>query len=209
MMRWEILNHIAETIGAKTYLEIGVYDGTCMRKIQVAEKWGVDPTPQMEAVKASHVFQAQTSDAFFAGPNTTRFDLIFIDGDHRAEQAYRDAHNAIAKLTPKGIVVLHDCSPDNEALQIVPAIQGLWTGDVWKAIVQLRAEGEHLVRVVNCDYGVGIIAPFRKNDEFSEFTPKNPNLDLANLTWRDLEQDRKNLLGLLEVSEWKEWFNSL
>jgi GT2 family glycosyltransferase len=199
-MRWEIINHIAEKIEAKRYLEIGVCDGTSMRNVNISEKWGVDPQPQIGAVNSAAVFIPQTSDDFFKkiGPNVGKFDIIFIDGDHRSEQAYRDVQNAIKLLSQKGVILLHDCNPHTEAMQIVPSIQGEWTGDVWKAIAQLRSEGQHSVRVVSSDYGVGIVIPN---------LPETNSLGPAN-TWLDLERDRTNILGLLAPSEWSSWFST-
>ena len=199
-MRWEIINHIAEKIKAKRYLEIGVCDGTSMRNVNISEKWGIDPQPQIEAVNSADVFIPQTSDDFFdkIGSNVGKFDVIFIDGDHRSEQAYRDVQNAITLLSPKGVILLHDCNPHTEAMQIVPPIQGEWTGDVWKAIARLRTEGQHSVRVVSSDYGVGIVVPN---------LPETNSIGPAN-AWLDLEKDRTNILGLLAPSEWPAWFSA-
>jgi hypothetical protein len=202
VMRWDVLNHIAKRIGAKRYLEIGVADGSCMRQIDVAEKWGVDPNPQ--AVASATVFVPSTSDAFFAtvAKNVGKFDLVFIDGDHMAEQVLREVSAALDILTPHGVIVLHDCNPHTEAMQEVPARVGEWTGDVWKAIVRLRRHGCAL-RVVNSDYGVGVLIPT---------WPLNVGpspLDVEALTWNDLVEHRDALLGLVEPWDWAEWFDSL
>jgi hypothetical protein len=208
LMRWEIINHIAQKINARRYLEIGVDNGSCMRQIQISEKWGVDPAPQIEGVKAATVFVAKSSDAFFeeVAPQAGLFDVVFIDGLHHAEQVYRDIQNSLRYLSPKGVIVLHDCSPSTEAMQIVPMIQGEWTGDVWKTIVRLRQDSfwkEHIC-VVNSDYGVGIIIPGPAKAQI----PALPAL-VPILAWRDLESNRKPLLGLLETAEWEAWFASV
>src|SRR5260221_3062447 len=161
-LRWDIINHVAQAIRAERYLEIGVSDGSCLRQIQVKERWGVDPSPDTEGVKAATVYVPKTSDDFFAelAERAGRFDLIFIDGDHRADQVYREVTSAIQLLTPRGIILLHDCNPHTEEMQEVPLRSGYqWTGDVWKAIARLRSEGEHTVNVVASDFGVGIVLP--------------------------------------------------
>lgn len=202
VMRWDVLNHIAKRIGARRYLEIGVADGSCMRQIDVAEKWGVDPNPSIEAVKASTVFVPRTSDEFFAtiAERAGKFDLVFIDGDHIAEQVLREVASAIKLLSTRGVIVLHDCNPHTEAMQEVPARVGEWTGDVWKAIVRLRRSG-YILRVVNSDYGVGILP--RASEQGAP-----PIVSDESLTWDDLVARREELLGLVDPWDWEAWFES-
>ena len=204
-MRWDVVNHIAKTLGAQRYLEIGVAQGDMIRQIQVEERWGVDPYPRVEAVQASSVFIPQTSDIFFeklAPQLGAKFDLVFIDGDHRADQVYREVQSAIQHLSPGGMICLHDCCPFNEEMQEVPPRSGGdWTGDVWKAVVRLRAEGEHLVRVINSDYGIGLVLPHRG----SKIKHASLLARLDQLGWNDLQNDRDNLLGILQPWEWKSW----
>lgn len=161
-LRWDVLNFIAKLIDAKRYLEIGVADGSCMQKIEVEERWGVDPNPQSGAIAAASIFVPRTSDFFFehVAPNAGLFDLVFIDGDHRHEQVYREVQAARKYLSPTGVICLHDCNPHTEEMQQVPLVSGWqWTGDVWKAVARLRAEGELDVAVIPSDYGIGVVLP--------------------------------------------------
>jgi Methyltransferase domain/Glycosyl transferase family 2 len=203
-LRFDVLNLIAETIGARRYLEIGVFDGASMRNIRIDEKWGVDPKPFLSGVTASTVFIPKTSDVFFTeiAEHAGRFDLVFIDGDHQADQAYREVKAALSLLSPKGVVVLHDCSPHTEAMQEVPQRSGwYWTGDVWKAVARLRAEGEH-VHVIPADFGIGIVLPRSRGlDVVKTELP----CDWWRLRYEDLEADRERLLGLLRPGEWMEF----
>lgn len=193
-MRWDVINHVAKTVGAKFYLEVGVSNGENLRRVDVPVKWGVDPEPQLEAVKASHVFVPRTSDDFFENVYEFRFDVAFIDGLHHSDQAYRDIINA-ARIAR--VVVVHDANPSTEAMQRVPYSGGDWTGDVWKAIARIRAEGVHLVRTIDTDFGVAVVIPNRGAGPF-------PGLPCE--TWEDLQIHREELLGLISVSEWKAWF---
>ena len=43
-----------------------------------------------------------------------RFDVIFIEGLHLAEQVDRDISNALRYLKDDGFIVLHDCNPPLE-----------------------------------------------------------------------------------------------
>lgn len=48
-----------------------------------------------------------TSEAFFAS-NKTKYDFIYVDGDHKAESVLKDGMNAIAALKPNGIIAFDD-----------------------------------------------------------------------------------------------------
>lgn len=206
-MRWDVLNHIAKMIGAKRYLEIGVADGSCMRQIDIEEKWGVDPSQRPGAVSASSIFVPRTSDFFFEklAAQSGLFDLVFIDGDHRADQVYREVQAAIHILSPNGVICLHDCNPHSEEMQEVPLRTGYqWTGDVWKAIARLRSDGEHRVRVIPSDYGIGVVLPARGRPVKAYPLPSEPD----RLLWRDLVADRENLLGLVAPGAWQDYLKS-
>ena len=112
-----------------------------------------------------------TSDDFFA--NEAAFleqhpiDVALIDGQHSYMQVVRDVENTLRYLRDDGVIVLHDCNPpfalagrpaaswdDFVAQQSGPLVIGIWTGDVWKAIVHLRSTRDDLrVAVLKCDYG--------------------------------------------------------
>jgi predicted O-methyltransferase YrrM len=65
------------------------------------------------------------------------FDLIFLDGDHSAATVYREVPAALRRLSPEGLILLHD---------FFPQCRPLWPGDPvisgpWLAIERLRREG--------------------------------------------------------------------
>lgn len=182
--RTMILNTLAEQYNYQTYLEIGQgkkiwnFDWVnCKKKI------GVDPVKEYDAA-----FQ-MTSDQFFS-INKETFDLIFIDGLHHAVQVERDIINALNILNDNGTIVVHDCNPTNESMQIVPRQQKGWTGDVWKTWVKFRASRPDLkMYVVNVDMGCGII---RKGTQKIISLPKP-------LTYKELAKNRKQLLNLVDI----------
>ncbi|WP_100612251.1 class I SAM-dependent methyltransferase [Confluentibacter lentus] len=62
-----------------------------------------------------------TSDEFFQKlsandilSNSIKFNVIFIDGLHLAQQADRDIKNAIKYIKNDGFIVVHDCNPPSE-----------------------------------------------------------------------------------------------
>lgn len=190
-MRWDIINRHLLRSRARRFLEIGIGDGSCAARVEAHLKWGVDPRPKPGAERSyDRVFQ-QTSDEYFAR-QSEKFDVVLIDGLHHADQVYRDILHALAVVSPRGVVVAHDCNPSSEAMQAVPQRQGIWTGDCWRAIVRLRASRPLLTAyVINTDFGVGVIrkrsSPLLKLDKaFDKYT------------YADLRRDRKRLLDLRE-----------
>jgi hypothetical protein len=194
MLRWDILNRIAAHIQARRYLEIGVQTGASFHAVNVAEKVGVDPDPNAKATFC------MTSDDYFASLDpldpAQQFDLVFVDGLHVREQAARDVRNALAHLSPRGAIVMHDCSPLLEEQQIVPMRCGIWTGDVWKAWVDLRAElHDREMMVVDADMGCGVILPaFGTVPEFAH--PGD-----WDLTWERFVANRTAWLNLTSPSD--------
>jgi len=104
MKRTALINYLIRKTRAKSYLEIGVWNGANFQEISCPCKIGVDPDPDSPATLNI------TSDDFFAG-NKGKFDLIFIDGLHHADQVERDIINSLAVLNEGGTIVCHDMNP--------------------------------------------------------------------------------------------------
>lgn len=194
--RSELLNHLVATRGYQRYLEIGVRSpGENFDKVTAPIKHGVDPAPW------GTVTYQMTSDDFFAhlaktAPDT-RYDLVFIDGLHLAEQVERDVINALAYLSPQGSVVLHDCNPRTRDAQ-TDDYDGVkhWNGTVWKAWAKLRATRPDLsMTVVDMDDGCGVIT------RGSQRCISLPALDYAALDFKYLKANRREVLNLVPPRE--------
>ncbi len=144
-----------------------------------------------------------TSDAFFSAldrndllSSEIRFDLIFIDGLHLADQVDKDIQNALKYLKEDGFIVLHDCNPPTEwharedySFYESPA-GGLWNGTTWKAFLKWRSNPDLYSCCVDMDFGVGILSkthpigdPLELKNEFYEFNVLDENrMELLNLT---------------------------
>lgn len=146
-----IINYLANKIKAKTYLEIGVDQGISFKDINIEHKVGVDPySPYPGVIK-------EESDTFFK-TNIEKFDIILIDGLHHSDQVYRDITNALDCLNPHGYIICHDMLPTNEEMQVIPFNNGMWTGDCWKAFVELRQTKKDLeMYTIDTDMGLGVI----------------------------------------------------
>ena len=104
--RVDFLQAVVAAADSRSYLEIGCHADRCFSRIHTPRKVGFDPL-------AGGTVRG-TSDAFFLS-NTETFDLVFIDGLHVYEQVLRDIRNALRLLTPRGIIVVHDCLQLNRA----------------------------------------------------------------------------------------------
>ena len=128
------------------YLEIGCFDDELFSAIEIAHKTGVDP------VSGGTI--RLTSDQFFL-QNKEFFDCVFIDGLHTYDQVKKDIKNSLKFLNENGIILLHDCLPNNFYEQATPRCQWTWNGDVWKAIVECRTDKHLDVYTCNADLVLG------------------------------------------------------
>lgn len=197
LSRTGIINFIISRYGYKSYLEIGVQAGINFKQINIADKIGVDTD---NSFKHPNMFYG-TSDIFFE-QNNKKFDCIFIDGSHEAPQVYKDIVNSVNSLSDNGIIVMHDCLPPDENHQIVPRIQSMWTGDVWKAFVSFRENHNTFdCFVLNTDYGVGIIKP--TNTQLPTFKAG------AELNWENFQQNTGKWLNLTNPTDLAVRLNSI
>ncbi|WP_437228317.1 class I SAM-dependent methyltransferase [Planctomicrobium sp. SH661] len=234
MNRMTVVQDAIDQLGAKTYLEVGVFRGQSFFPIRAAQKFAVDPKFKIRPLdkvlwNIKHLFRYKThyfemtSDEFFASlaknPSFSgvRFDVVFLDGLHTFRQTLQDVMNVLNVLSDDGIIILHDCHPpspsaaypaeslDHAASLNLPGWTGEWCGDTWKVISQIRATRPDLTAfVLNCDYGLGVITR----------SPSKKPLDLSEsqisgLTYEDLAKDPEYLIDLKDPGDWKNFVGSL
>jgi hypothetical protein len=196
--RVEILNGLIRRFGLSSYLEIGVAGGASFKRIEAREKVGVDPAFHFWYLLNPKI-RRQTSDRFFAR-NRRTFDLIFIDGLHIAEQAYRDIQNALAVLNPGGFILVHDCLPTSREQQEVPRAQVSWTGNVWRAFLKASQQPELSTLVFEANRGCGLI-----RRQISPAGGPKPPADLDplgdGLSWESYEAQREQWLRFVPPEE--------
>ena len=168
--RTDIINHCAEARGAASYLEIGVrnpadnYD-----HVRIKSKTSVDPGVEFAP---NPVDFPMTSDRFFEHWKKeigTPYDVIFVDGLHRADQVARDIDHAMEMVSEAGVILLHDCNPlhpelARETFDRDGVAQGYWNGTTWKAAWAFFFTGTRELRVVDTDWGVGMIDMSKPQD---------------------------------------------
>lgn len=171
MKRTDIINTLIKTYNYKSYLEVGTQDpNSNFNRITAEHKESIDPFPRGEVTFVG------TSDEYFNSISADKqFDIIFIDGLHHSEQVLKDIENSLKHLSENGTIVCHDCLPTTEKMQERNDHGGEWTGDVWKAIAELRVETIDLdIEVVDTDYGCGIIRrgtnkPYQPSGEYKTY----------------------------------------
>jgi len=199
MQRFEIINSFIKKYNFINYLEIGVYRGQCIREISAPHKDGVDPGTEGQTVP--EVNYPMTSDDFFdlIRGHDIKYDIIFIDGLHHSEQVDKDIDNALNHLVNNGIIVLHDCSPEKEEYSFVPRITGPWNGDVYKSVLKFRQKYNHSYFTVDTDCGCGVIIKDNNNQIICDKESLQQGLN----SWNYFDQNRKQLLNLISVDEFK------
>jgi hypothetical protein len=206
--RSEILNYLISMLKRETvYLEIGVRNpDDNFNKIKASKKYSVDPGLEF---KSNPVDFKLTSDDFFSKlrqneilDETIRFDVIFIDGLHLAEQVDCDIINALDFIKEDGFVVLHDCNPPTEwharetfNYHFSPA-GGYWNGTTWKAFMKWRFNADIHSCCIDSDSGIGILS---KNQAIGDST------DTRNLFFEfsKLDKHRKDYLNLISFDDLK------
>ena len=185
--RFDIVQNIINRKNYKKYLEIGCERDELFNHIDCEKKAGVDPVSGGTIRK--------TSDQFFSS-NNDYFDCIFIDGLHEYDQVYKDIMNSIKFLKDDGLIILHDCLPSSIHQQAVPRYKSGWTGDVWKAIVNIRTRPELDTITCNIDCGLSII---RKKKNHTVLDVKIQNF--KNLKFKDFYNNHKNYMRIMNYSE--------
>jgi hypothetical protein len=191
--RYVLINEVIKKYNYQSYLEIGCKNDECFKRIDCRKKVGVDPVLGGTIRK--------TSDDFFAS-NKDKFDCIFLDGLHRYAQVKKDILESIEFLNDNGVILVHDCLPNNIELHSIPREQDVWNGDVWKAFVEARTRLDIDSAVCLIDEGVGVIKK-RKNSNILRFDGK---FDFSKIKFSDFA---KNYVTWLRPVEFNDIFKFL
>jgi hypothetical protein len=195
------LNTLVVGLKANTYLEIGVDLGHTAERVAVAEKVGVDPTPQfnVDDRPPGFTFFSVESDTYFASLDPeVNFDLIFLDGLHTFEQTKVDLFNAL-RHSRTGVILIDDTVPADEIAEIpdidesyarrkeMGSLRREWMGDVWKLVVYIDRYLPQLDFRTIVGSGNEQTLVWRK--ERGEELAERPEDGLEGLTYRDMFAD--------------------
>ncbi|ALJ04970.1 hypothetical protein APS56_07460 [Pseudalgibacter alginicilyticus] len=211
--RTEVINFLLSLFNEETtYLEIGVRNPDHnFNHIKATTKYSVDPGLEFEE---NPVDFKMTSDVFFEKLNSNqvlssniKFNVVFIDGLHYAEQVNKDIKNALDFITEDGFIVLHDCNPPTEwharetfGFFKTPA-KGYWNGTTWKAFLKWRFNPSVYSCCVDTNWGVGILS--KTHNIGKSISATNPFYE-----YYLLEENRKDYLNLIDFDSLKNILNS-
>lgn len=207
LFRYDIIQKVIDAVNAKKYLEVGLGPFTeCFQKITCKNKIGVDPCRPCnidQLINEGTKYIQLTSDKFFEEKNKyieEKFDVIFIDGLHEYKQVLKDVENSLECIKDDGVILMHDCTPYTKematpftsTLNLNSLPLGVWTGDVWKAAVHLRSTRDDInLFVMDTDFGVGVITKGENKNKLNLSIS-----EIENMTYGDLDKNRKELLNL-------------
>ncbi len=144
-----LINSLIDKYQYKSYLEIGTQRGYCFNEIKCDFKIGIEPDHFM--IQQGHYLM--TSDVYFEQYDH-KFDIVFIDGLHHADQVLMDLGNAASRLNANGRIILHDMLPTSEETQRVPRESLEWYGDCWKVGYLLYDKYNLKLTLHNFDCGI-------------------------------------------------------
>lgn len=136
------------------------------------------------------------------GQTPMRWDIIFLDGLHHADQVERDIENSLKCLNPGGTIVCHDMLPMHEFGTIIPMRpdHNEWWGDVYKTWIKLRQTRSDLeMNVVDCDHGCGIIR--KGSQQLLTLATIVPGTEI---TYQDFDRNRKEWMNVISVEEFRQ-----
>jgi hypothetical protein len=185
--RDKVINFLIERFKYTDYLEIGIQYRQCWDFIDCKNKTGVEPMHYHDDPKILFM----NSDTFFS-QNSSKFDIIFIDGDHEYGQVIKDLRNARSILKSGGSIVLHDANPPDEN-HTNPYLNGT----VFQAICEIRKEEVWDICTLDDDHGVCVLR---------EGSLRPLSYCHQNMRFSDFSKNRHEILNLKNMEEFKNHF---
>lgn len=138
MLRQQLVNLVAETIGATSYLQVG--SSLYLDEVRCP-------------LKVCH-----TPDSPYPMPDG-RFDVVYVHPPLEPGKALDLLRYGLARLTDHGILLVGNVNPSEEWQQEVPPSRGVQLGQGWMAWVEFRHAVGRRTCTVDADHGVGVVLP--------------------------------------------------
>lgn len=148
------VNKLLGAVDGKSYLEIGIAGGSTFLNVNADYKVAVDPVIRFDtsSLQSELVrFHEMTSDRYFSDVAEEKFDVIFIDGLHTHQQAFRDFCASFACSHDNTVWLIDDILPSDiysswpnqaEAVAVRKKDTGresyAWHGDVFRVLFLIR-----------------------------------------------------------------------
>jgi len=139
------------------------------------------------------------------------FDIVFVDACHEYDSTCRDMEDALSLLNPNGVVVLHDCLPNDESHCTLSRgdLVG-WFGVTYKAYLDaLLARKDLWYCTVDTDFGCGMVRLTQKTPLYRRAIDGD---EICIREWRNVgdnyhaayqlyERNRANLMNVVTVKD--------
>jgi hypothetical protein len=154
MLRADVVQGFLNRFTNPSYLEVGVESGVTFHALNAHRKVAVDPrfafqVPEPRITQAVEYHEVLSDDYFGGlGPETEKFDVIYLDGLHTAEQTLRDILNSVEYLADNGVLVIDDVLPTTYSSSL-PSVDDVllirshrppeaadesWMGDIYRLV---------------------------------------------------------------------------
>jgi len=229
--RVDLIQLIINKINAKTYLEIGVFNGYSFLNIKCSKKLGIDPDFKIKTgtklksyfknyTNINNKYFEMTSDAFFDNYSDELREnppqVIFIDGLHTFEQTLKDCYNSLNYLSPGGAIIMHDCNPPHAAsatpAQSIPEAEKKWkekNTDGWTdewcgdswKTIPYLIKNNLNLYVSVLNTDYGLGIITKRDNTKDKYQIANDLDSYKKMTYDDLAGNRKKMLNLIELNE--------
>lgn len=146
------------------YLELGVKKGYCFNEVApfASKAYAVDILDCYNLIKHNDnlVWHHGTSTDFLLNHDKNKkFDLVFIDADHKHESSLSDFELAFPLVNDNGIILLHDTYPTREEL-----LSTKYCGDSYKTaeVIRKKFSSECEIATLPFYYGVSVVRKAKK-----------------------------------------------
>ncbi|HEX8609671.1 MAG TPA: hypothetical protein VF800_00075 [Telluria sp.] len=203
----DIVNRLIRKFGFKRYLEYHKFDGSsCFAQVACDSKTQayIPEHTYLDAANTERLLRVAATAApqdilelpqLLERHAGQRFDIIFFDPVHLRPQVDHALRALPALLNPGGVLVVHDCNPDNEAWTSAQRCPGVWCGETYKAFALLRHHNPGRTVTVDEDFGVGMI--------WNHGLVLDYPLD-ADLTYQQFAAQRASYAGLISYHQFLE-----
>lgn len=214
--RFRVVQRLLRLFDSPAYLEIGVSKGVTFHRIKAPRKVAVDPAfafdwRARQSASTDTTYHECTSDTYFGSviDPDERFDVIFLDGLHTYEQTLRDLLNALAHLSPRGVVVIDDCRPPTYHASLPDHRRSIavrthvggdtldWMGDVYRLLWFIDSFCQQLsFRTITDNHGMAVVWRERRPDVTQRLVRETGEIQFEDLV---ASEDVLNLGAFREV----------
>src|ERR1700678_1170282 len=109
------IRKIGAHTAAKSYLEIGVFEGKTFHALRFPRMVAVDPKFQFKGPapkpEGTDYFEMVSDKFFTVHAGSEKFDIIFLDGRHTFHQTFRDFCNSLTCAHDGTVWLIDDVRP--------------------------------------------------------------------------------------------------